>query len=412
MDRILGAILFSSTPQQELHIGGEIRLSQRTFDRRGCKINPRSIHHRSTEASYQIAIDVLKDRFGRDDFKREVLMANLLQLPGVTNSNDLKSLRRLVDDFAVNVRSLEALNTPSSRYGEVLLPVMKEKIPEEWRLQWARIKNQDAGTSQTSEFERFVKYLHDEMRIREDASHVACTKVSSKNTETVPVMPHRSAVSILSSQRAKVQAKPPEPRWLCMACGQGQHGLSRCDRYHRMTVDERWEVVKKAGLCFQCLGPHLVRQCRSRSCHSCGQSHHSSLHQPARDRPSITASGISPQATPFVPKSSSTDQSKSTSDPSQQNEDCDKPKRHHVQVPIQHHHSARHQPSTRPPWLKPRAGPGGVRYEYCWMEAPILHIYEPLWLKIWDHQSFGPIPSPASVFKRSWKKLANTIRWK
>ena len=203
----------------------------------------------TTEASYQIVIDVLKDRFGRDDFKREALIANLLQLPGVTNSNDLKSLRRLVDDFTVNVRSLEALNTPSSRYGEVLLPVMKEKIPEEWRLQWARIKIQDAGTSQTSEFESFMKYLHDEMRIREDASHVACTKVRSKNTETVPVTPHRSAVSILSSQRAKVQAKPPEPGWLCMACGQGQHGLSRCDRYHRMTVDVRWAVVKKAGLC-------------------------------------------------------------------------------------------------------------------------------------------------------------------
>ena len=99
----------------------------------------RAIQGLATAAvNYQIAVDILKDRFGRDALRKETLMANLLHLQGVTNADDLKSLRPLIHDITANVRAPEALDISSDSYGELLLPVLKWKIPESWRLQWAR----------------------------------------------------------------------------------------------------------------------------------------------------------------------------------------------------------------------------------------------------------------------------------
>ncbi|XP_043208639.1 uncharacterized protein LOC122374128 isoform X1 [Amphibalanus amphitrite] len=47
-----------------------------------------------------------------------------------------------------------------------------------------------------------------------------------------------------------------------------------------MTVPVRWDVVRQAKLCYQCLGPHLLRACHSTRCPWCGGPHHSSLHPP------------------------------------------------------------------------------------------------------------------------------------
>ena len=126
----------------------------------------------TTDDNYQIAVDILKDRFGKDDVRKEALMANLLHLPALTNADDLKSMRRLTDDLTANVRALAALGTSSATYGELLLPVLKGKVPVDWRLQWARSRGDRTGSD--SEFTRFVRFLQDEMRVREEASIVPC----------------------------------------------------------------------------------------------------------------------------------------------------------------------------------------------------------------------------------------------
>ena len=197
----------------------------------------------TTESIYQIAVDILKDRFGNESIRKETLMANLLRLPAVTNADDLKALRRLIDDLTANVRALEALGTSSATYGELLLPVLKGKVPEVWRFQWARSRGKENVSK--SEFTSFMKYLQEEMKIREEVTQVPCMK--AKVTESPSTPPTKSATSTLTTQRVSVQ---PKSRWNCQACGQGQHGLAKCDQYRILSVKDRWEVVKKSGLCF------------------------------------------------------------------------------------------------------------------------------------------------------------------
>lgn len=62
-----------------------------------------------------------------------------------------------------------------------------------------------------------------------------------------------------------------------------------------MPIEERWNIVKKAGVCFQCLGPHHIRSCTSTICPTCGKAHHSSLHRNLGHQ-------LSPFATPYHPR--------------------------------------------------------------------------------------------------------------
>ena len=88
-----------------------------------------------TAEDYPEALQILQHRFGKDDVRKDTLVAKLLSLPGVADAEHSKALRRLIDELTARIRSLRALNTTSM--GEVLIPVLKGKIPAPWRLQWA-----------------------------------------------------------------------------------------------------------------------------------------------------------------------------------------------------------------------------------------------------------------------------------
>lgn len=60
-----------------------------------------------------------------------------------------------------------------------------------------------------------------------------------------------------------------------------------------MSVDNRWAIVKKDGVCFQRLSPHGYRSCTSSTCPTCKLHHHSSLHR--QEHP------LSPNAVPYKP---------------------------------------------------------------------------------------------------------------
>ena len=177
-------------------------------------------------------------------------------------------LRRMADGIVAEVRALQTMSVLPSSYSVLLMPVLQQCIPESWRTQWLRSRH-DSAVSDDDELTVFLKFLQLEITIREEAAS------RKRSTEGPPAAsPGKSTVGMLTVNRK------PQPDWVCAACGAGKHGLSACPTYRRMTVPARWHVVKQAGVCFQCLGPHLLRACNSTQCPWCGGSHHSSLHTP------------------------------------------------------------------------------------------------------------------------------------
>mgnify|MGYP000205828778 CR=1 FL=1 len=87
-----------------------------------------------TADNYKVAIDILKDRFGKPQLLISNYMDALLKLPSVNSVHETKKLRELFDKIEINIRGLNALGVESQSFGNLLVPIVMEKIPSELRL--------------------------------------------------------------------------------------------------------------------------------------------------------------------------------------------------------------------------------------------------------------------------------------
>ena len=224
-----------------------------------------------TTEGYLLARSILHERFDQTDKRREFIIGQIMDIPAVTNDQNLKGLRLLIDKVAASLRSLESLQIPSYSLSSVITPVIKSKLPNAWRLGWVRSARENTG-----DLPSLLKYLQKEIALREDAASPMRSFAGQSRSQSPRPQPAVAGALRVSTRPSTGSS------WTCTACGRYKHGLARCFAYQNMSVPDRWAAVRQAGLCFQCLGPHQYRSCRSHQCHRCGAPHHSSLHDTER----------------------------------------------------------------------------------------------------------------------------------
>lgn len=66
----------------------------------------------------------------------------------------------------------------------------------------------------------------------------------------------------------------------CKMCNSNAHALRRCPKFQAKGVHDRWELVKKWHLCFNCLAwNHSLKDCpSSNTCFKCKEKHNTLLH--------------------------------------------------------------------------------------------------------------------------------------
>ncbi len=104
----------------------------------------------TTNANYNEAIEILKDRFARKQVIINSHMESLLNLTQVSNEQDIKNLRKLYDNIETHVRSLKSLGIDFIQYGALLVPMIMSKIPNEIRL-----GGQERSTRQNGHLKRY-----------------------------------------------------------------------------------------------------------------------------------------------------------------------------------------------------------------------------------------------------------------
>ena len=87
-----------------------------------------------TNSNYNVALNLLKERYDNKQLLISYHMKSLLSLERVTNLKNIDSLRRVYDNLEIQIRSLENLGIDSSMYGPLLIPVLMQKIPDELNL--------------------------------------------------------------------------------------------------------------------------------------------------------------------------------------------------------------------------------------------------------------------------------------
>ena len=152
---------------------------------------------------------------------------------------------------------------------------------------------------------RLTSYvMHKELRILEAGQYA---KPNTSGTQHVT----SSVTSSFHTHAENVQSSPPppppppapprlrRPTPKCVYCKQG-HSSNMCKTV--TDPQQRYEIVKKADLCFNCLGHHKASQCRSKNrCKNCNRKHHTSLckgEQEQPENPRVLATLTPTQSTP------------------------------------------------------------------------------------------------------------------
>ena len=234
----------------------------------------------SPEEGYFEARRILKMYYGQEHAIVDAYVNKLTEGPPI-KQNDCDALSQL----ARHMKNCEIScgGTPSagldtqhivSKIFKRLPRYLQDKFMAEFSLQLER--GQPIAFAQLSGFiQRFTvverSYLGQLMSRRVDKSSVE----SPRNLHPF----RKASVNASQSKSKNVNNTLLDPREQSCAFCRAPHALWKCDKFIKESIENRWNLVKTAKLCFNCLGTRIARECRSKTrCSYCDGRHHSLLH--------------------------------------------------------------------------------------------------------------------------------------
>ena len=146
-----------------------------------------------TNSNYEQAITLLTDRFGQP---HKVIDAHMQALLDITSPDtQLESLQKFYDTLETHIRALASLGKAQETYGDLLIPIILGKLPNEIRRNLAR-----DHTSPDWTIDQLQNALQKELRILEAGKFVNPTE--NKDPKS----------SITSSFYARVSLAIPQRR--------------------------------------------------------------------------------------------------------------------------------------------------------------------------------------------------------
>ena len=215
--------------------------------------------------NYKEAIGILKERYGNPQVLISAHMDSLIKMSKIKNKDDVYGLRKLYDGVENCIRNLKTLKLDTSGYGCLLIPLLKEKLPDELNMIVARRFGSDVWS-----LDLLLKYVHDELRACENCSSF---KVSEKSNENgARRKSEHFTASNLVSHSDTGNNRPP-----CVFCGKYGHGPSQCRSV--TNIKTRKDIIRKKGKCFVCFSSdHVAKNCTAHYiCRKCQGKHHISL---------------------------------------------------------------------------------------------------------------------------------------
>ncbi|GBO30226.1 hypothetical protein AVEN_182015-1, partial [Araneus ventricosus] len=115
-----------------------------------------------TPENYEIAIKLLKERFGRSDVLINTHLNNLLRIFPLKNSDDIVSFRKMFDNIQTEIRSLESLNVLKETYQNLLCPLLLKCLPPDLVLEYNKSMKSDKY-----EINELVDFLSIQLKAKE-----------------------------------------------------------------------------------------------------------------------------------------------------------------------------------------------------------------------------------------------------
>ena len=242
-----------------------------------------------SSANYTAAVEVLKNRYGKETATQRAPVNDLLNLPHVFNDKDTPQLRKLYDSCETHFRGLKALSINENTYSAVVVPAVLHKLPEAFRLTitW--------GTDFLSwSMEEMLTTFLNELELREDHDHVVNTSAGSQDQKKGAFWSRDRRMRGTSTNTTLHTRQETDN----CAFFLGKHAHELCPKV--VDVNKCKDILYKFARCFKCLRKgHRVRECKSfELCNNCGRNHHISVCDSA-SKPVTNAFEVAAAANPI-----------------------------------------------------------------------------------------------------------------
>ncbi|XP_064476598.1 uncharacterized protein LOC135390698 [Ornithodoros turicata] len=228
-----------------------------------------------TNDNYAVAVELLRERFGRSELIIDEHMACLLQIRPVQDAKNVERLRSMLDAVQTGVRSLEALGVNSDSYGVLLLSVLRNGVPSELNLEYHRKHDAEQSTRSSDELLAFLKFLKNEVKSRERSQYRSKSSDcdGGRNDNRQKRYPPSAAALTLGMERESLE---------CIFCASNNHASKPCDS--PISLDTRKAILARDNRCFRCAKRnHRSRECRNSKwlkCAKCSGRHITPLCDP------------------------------------------------------------------------------------------------------------------------------------
>uniref|UniRef100_A0A5S6Q5P7 DUF1758 domain-containing protein n=1 Tax=Trichuris muris TaxID=70415 RepID=A0A5S6Q5P7_TRIMR len=253
-----------------------------------------------TSANYAIAVDLLKNRFGRPNVIVQNHILSLLEMPSCTHAS-AERLRQLHDNLNWHVRALCAMGKdPASQLSaaDVLLCIFKMKLPHVIRKKWETELLINGGEVSLDTLFHFLQ-----THVEVEESVTGATPSDAQKTVHF-TRPRKPIPTERLSTTSMLQTSVVSDSCRCLLCSADNHEMAACPAFVRRSVKQRWRVAQQHRVCFVCLRQgHSSADCdaRSQRCKFPGcsnRSHNQLLHYTNDSKKSPKGSVISIEPTP------------------------------------------------------------------------------------------------------------------
>ncbi|GBO00251.1 hypothetical protein AVEN_145243-1, partial [Araneus ventricosus] len=227
--------------------------------------------------NYPKAIELLKERFGREDLLVQVYVRELLKMVMKNAASERKcaDLTTLYDQLKSHLRALDTLGRSKEKFADFLSPLVESCLPEDVLKAWERhrtssILNNDAELPENSQ--RSLENLMDFLRQEVNGEEMISLARSGFECQG------KFKRDVFNSKRNEIPSAT-QKRIKCVFCS-NFHPSQDCGKAATMTREEKKTAVLRKGLCLVCLrNGHMAKKCHSNArCVLCLKRHYAILY--------------------------------------------------------------------------------------------------------------------------------------
>lgn len=198
----------------------------------------------------------------------------MFNLPTVHKESAIH-IRNLIDTVHQHKSALEKLKLPVQHWDTLLIQVILNKLDERTNREWEIKQSHNDFPSLDNLIEFLTTKCFALEAVNRDFQKFAISK-REKHEEKSQNFPLKKHSYLLNQFEEKLHE---QTQLRCFICQENDHLIYRCPKFLNLTVQEKYDKIKKHKLCSNCLrAGHLKQNCFSSGCKRCNRKHNTTLH--------------------------------------------------------------------------------------------------------------------------------------